>query len=179
MLSRVLSNLPQCFVEEDEIQLSLNLFRTAFPQFFPQLKRVKIVVIGIFEISHLEVKFSQKQVIVVNLFACFKYVFCDLNGCSYPLDGQVVLTELFETNGAVYDSIDQSSVVYVCLAYLDALVVLSLSLFEHLVLIKIIRMFEKGSPVLDLTIVLFYKFEIFSENPLGILMHSLRFSYLN
>jgi len=158
MISRRGNNIHEGFVEEDEIKLSLNFFWMSFIISLPEFVCIKIVVVSIFKVSHFEVKFTKQKVVIVNLIAFFKNIFGDLNRRFYSLNGEVILTELFQADRRVYNGVNKSSIVYVFFSDLNALVKLSLCFLKKFVFIQIIGVFEECSPVLDLTVVFLYKF---------------------
>ncbi len=118
-------------------------------------------MVGIFKIAHLKIQFGQKQVIVIDLGTVFKDIFSDLNGRLYSLNGQIILAQFFEANGAIDNCIYQPSVVHIFLPYFNAPVVLLFRFVEQLVFVKIVCVLEQRCTILDLAVVFFYEFQVF------------------
>jgi hypothetical protein len=73
--------------------------------------------------------------IVIDLGTVLKDIFGDLDGSLDPVNGQLILTEFFQANGAIDNGVNESSIVYVFLSDLDTLVILLLCLVEQLVFV--------------------------------------------
>ena len=114
----------------------------ALVQRFSELICIQIILIGAFEISHFEIKFAQKEVIIINLLTVFEDILGDLNGCFYSLDGEIILAEFFKTNGAIYNCVNESTIVDIFLSNLYALIILFFCLVEKLVFIQVIGVLE-------------------------------------
>lgn len=107
---------------------------------------------------------------MVDFFAFLKDIFGDLNCAFYPLDCQLVLAKLLQTNSAIHDGIDQSSIIHIFLPDLNTSFILSVRLFIHFALVKIVRVKKNGCAVLDEAVVFFYEIQVFFKHLLRVFM---------
>lgn len=142
MLSWGSNDVCKSLVKENEVQFRLDFFWMPFAECFSEFVGLKVILVGVFEISHFKVKFPEQQVIVVDFVGILEDILGNLDGSLYPLDGPVVLADFLEADRAVYHSVNQTTIIHVLFAYLYALLILLLSLFEELVFIEVISMFE-------------------------------------
>lgn len=79
MVRRRNNQIQESFIKEDKIEFSLYFFGMALLKVISKFICVKIVFVTIFEVSHLKIKLSQEQIIIINLITFLK----DISGYLY------------------------------------------------------------------------------------------------